>query len=248
MAMLNRIGSSALPRPATGVASAGAVGFDPDTARRAAELQGEANRRATMAEQERQQAAANAAEDRQRGIQQERDMAGAHRQNAVNVGGTASGEYGYAYPVDGGGGSRRAGGDEGGAGVGFGSFEALRQAAIPPQVAAPSYAEDRGVSDAAFGRAKDKAGLLALRRMADSRTHFAQRGISGGGGDARAIDAVLGDASSGLQDFALGQAQTESALARQATDRNYAGAVQQRGQDMSLTPTLLSLLRAGRAY
>lgn len=212
----------------------------------------QASQDAAHAAQVQQQTELNAAEDRARQIQQERDMAAAHRQNAVNVGGTASGEYGYAYPGGGGSGAgsgaSRASGGGGSASpapqaLDLSQLSSLKSQVAPPQVPPPSYAANNGVADQAFARAKDKAGLLALRRMADSRREFAQRGLSGGGGDARAMDSVLGDASSGLQDFALGQAQTEAGLARQATDRDYAGALQQRSQDISMIPTLLSLLR-----
>lgn len=244
--------SYAAPPASQGVAVPSPGGAPPDESA----ARQNAARAATESATRQRQTELNADEDRNRSIQQERERAWAHRQNAVNAGGTASGEYGYAYPAGGGGGASR--GNSGGASAPAPAYAeapfdasglaALRQQVMPPPVAAPSPVNNT-VSDQAFARAKDKSGLLALRRMADSRTAFAQRGMTGGGGEARAMDAVLGDASSGLQDFALGQAQTEATRGYQVADRDYAGALQQRGQDIGMTPTLLALLKAsGRAY
>lgn len=217
---------------------------------------------AANAAQKQQQDDLNKAEDRNRSIQKERDMAAANRQNAVNAGGTASGEYGYAYPVGGGGRGMEIGGGMFAApnprqapqpAQSSDSFDAsalasLRAQMQPPPVA-PIAPPNNGVADQAFARAKDKTGLLALRRLADSRAQFGQRGMTGSGVEAGVMDSILGDASSGLQDFALGQAQTEADRSYQVADRNYAGALQQRGQDISLTPILLDMLRrSGRAY
>lgn len=254
----------ALRRAAGGVSVGGAAPapggvavFDPDASRRAAEEEGARLARETAAVTAAKQAELNAAEDRNRQIQQERDMADAHRQNAVNAGGTSSGAYGYAYP-DGGGGGSSSGGSRAAAPqaapqaaspqIDFNQLASLK-AQVVPAYAQPPAAPDNGAGDLAFARAKDKAGLLALRRMSDSRAQFAQRGMTGGGNEARAMDSVLGDAAGGLTDVAIAQATQEAARGNAVSDRNFAAQIQQRGQDISLTPTLLSLLRsAGVAY
>lgn len=125
---------------------------------------------------------------------------------------------------------------------------ALKQAATPPPVAPPSYAADKGVSDTAFARAKDKAGLLALRRTADARTSAAQRGITDSGIERRATESILDDTVNNLTGVAETQAAQEADRGYQTIDRNYQGELQQRGQDISLMPTLLSLLNAQRRY
>jgi hypothetical protein len=115
----------------------------------------------------------------------------------------------------------------------------------PPGAAGdPSPAD--AASDMAFGRAKDRAGLLAASRMKGARSAMGGQSV---GQSARAVNDVLSDASSGLSDVATAQAVTQANRAAQVVDRNYAGALQKRGQNMSVAPSILALTRSsGRAY
>ncbi len=125
----------------------------------------------------------------------------------------------------------------------LGMLQQLKTAATPaPVVAAPE--RDNQAGELAFARAKDKAGMLAHSRMRGVRA------LAGAGGRYdKSVNSILGDASNELTNVALGQAQQEASRGADVVDRNYAGAIQQRGQDLSLVPTLLSLVRsAGRAY
>jgi len=88
-------------------------------------------------------------------------------------------------------------------------------------------------SDLAFARAKDKAGVIGSRAMEAARSS----------GDSRAIEGVISGTANKLTDVALGQAVDEAGRAHAVDDRNYAGTLQQRQQNLSLLPSMLSLLR-----
>lgn len=129
-----------------------------------------------------------------------------------------------------------------------GSIAALRSAAMPAAVPPPSYAVDKSIGDNAFARAKDKAGLLALQRSAGTRTAAMQHGTTGGGREIAGLDGILGDAADNLTGVATAQAENEARRGYEVENRNYAGALQQRGQEIGLMPSLLSLINAQRRY
>lgn len=128
------------------------------------------------------------------------------------------------------------------------AIAALKTAAMPAAVPPPSYVADKTVSDNAFARAKDTAGLLALQRTAGARTSAMQHGTTGGGREIAGLDSILGDTVDNLTGVATAQAEQEAQRGYEVANRNYAGAITQRGQEIGLTPSLLSLIAAQRRY
>ena len=91
-------------------------------------------------------------------------------------------------------------------------------------------------SDLAFGRAKDKVGLIAKSKMQAAQSS----------GDPRVASSVIEGAGDDLSDFATTQAMQEAQRAGQVEDRNVAHSLNVRQQNMSMLPSLLALLR--RSY
>ena len=91
-------------------------------------------------------------------------------------------------------------------------------------------------SDLAFARAKDKVGLIG----------GSQREAARSSGDPRAMARVINNAGTNLSDFATNQALQEARRAGEVEDRNVAASLTQRQQNLSLLPSMLSLL--SRAY
>jgi len=96
-----------------------------------------------------------------------------------------------------------------------------------------------GAQTAAFGAAKAKAGALGRSALGSLRSELAERGIIGGGTEARGLVDTLAGATNPLSDLnvaqqgeALGIAERNQALAAQQAATQYQGGIAQRGQDI----------------
>lgn len=108
---------------------------------------------------------------------------------------------------------------------------------------------------AAMGQAKDMtaAGVGAARRS--MLNNMAQRGISGSGIEAKQDMGIQLAGAGNLGEAWRDTAQQTAARQASVNDRNYAGNIQQRGQDiqaqqgrLQLLPSLLSLFRMSASY
>lgn len=160
---------------------------------------------------------------------------------------TSSGGAAPASLAASGGGVAGQSGAHGGINPGGGvSTGGLDTQAVQPKGAAADLSPAEQASELAFARAKDKAGLLAGARLKGARSALANSSL---GTQARGVNAILGDAASGLSDVATAQAISQAQRAADVEDRNYAGGLTRRGQNMGLAPSILALLRSsGRAY
>ena len=108
--------------------------------------------------------------------------------------------------------------------------------AVDPQVA----------RDAAFARAKDKIGQIQRGAITSLREGMAERGTLGGGLESGAMASLLGEGQEQLGDVVRDQTISDLDQQNRVADRNYAGDLTRRGQNLGLSQSLLSLL--GRAY
>jgi len=96
---------------------------------------------------------------------------------------------------------------------------------------------------AAFARAKDQAGKLARASLTSVAENVASRGISGSGIEALRSANAIGGAEESLQDLNTAQLMSDENRASNIDDRNYAGDLAKRGQDLNARQSYLSLLR-----
>jgi len=115
-----------------------------------------------------------------------------------------------------------------------------------------SEADTEAARTAAFARAKDRAANLARTSLMTLRASAAERGVNVAGGTNPALlseeSRTLAQASQPLTDLNRDQALTEADRANTVADRNFAGNLATRSQNMSLAPSLMSLLRVGGMY
>lgn len=207
-------------------------------------------------------------EDRNRAIQQERDMTHANQQMAANMGGAVSGEWGYVYPSgdgsDGGGGSRSSGGGGGSAPAAPAQrdpqLDALiagltqQQAPVPPPayVGPPQVPQAEGM----FAHAKDVSGRVGNKALDAFRNLMTKRGMSGSGMEAEGEANILGDVATQQSNAEYDQANLNNSRQWDANKLGYSGdmsqnalgyqgAITQRGQNQS---ALLQLLNMSNRY
>jgi hypothetical protein len=104
---------------------------------------------------------------------------------------------------------------------------------LPPREKPPSQADRTAQEAAAYGRAKDKIGLNAQAGLRAMQGLMASRGISGSGIEAALSQGVVGDAVGQLGEVGRDQAITGLKRDWDVEDRDWAGNIQQRGQDIS---------------
>lgn len=103
--------------------------------------------------------------------------------------------------------------------------------------------------DMAFARAKDREGIMGSRALSDLKGTMTQTGNAGGGLERGALGALYGGTMGNLNDVSLGQAEWEANRAANVEDRNYAGNLTKRGQNLGMIPSILGLAgNKGRAY
>ena len=99
-----------------------------------------------------------------------------------------------------------------------------------------------------FARAKDQAGQLASARLKDVRDTFSAHNLAGSGNEARAMNDLLTSTQTGLEGVATQNAIYDANRAAAVEDRNYAGDLTRRSQNLSTLPSMLGFLKSGRAY
>lgn len=104
---------------------------------------------------------------------------------------------------------------------------------LPPREKPPSQADRTAAEAAAYGRAKDQIGLNAAAGMRAMQGLMASRGISGSGIEAALSGGVVGSAVGQLGEVSRDQAITGLKRDWDVEDRDWAGNIQQRGQDIS---------------
>lgn len=104
---------------------------------------------------------------------------------------------------------------------------------LPPRELPPSQADRTAAEAAAYGRAKDRIGLNAQAGLRAMQGLMAARGISGSGIEAALSEGTVGAALGQLGEVARDQAITGLQRDWAVEDRDWAGNIQQRGQDIS---------------
>lgn len=102
----------------------------------------------------------------------------------------------------------------------------------PAPIVGPPRADRTAANDAAYGAAKAKIGLQNRASLNSLRNVMSERNISGSGIEAMADADVIGHGQSDLADVVLNQTGAGLARDQAVEDRDYAGGITQRGQDM----------------
>lgn len=110
-------------------------------------------------------------------------------------------------------------------------------------------ANEEAARAAAFGRAKDQAGQTALASLQALQNVMSQRGMRGSTVEGDATSEVILGGGNKVNEFTREQLMQDLNRAAEVSDRNYAGGIQMRGQDMSKFQSLLGLISStGGAY
>lgn len=105
-----------------------------------------------------------------------------------------------------------------------------------------NQAGEQAARDAAFARAKEKAGQTARASMAALDNIVAERGMMGSTVHAGKAGAIVGGAAGEIGEFLRDQAITESDRAAEVSDMDFMAQVSQRGQEMSRRQAMMGLL------
>lgn len=103
---------------------------------------------------------------------------------------------------------------------------------LPPRVAPPATADRRAAEDAAFGRAKDRIGQATQGLMRAIRGQVGARNIGGSSIEGNMISDALGQAYGQTGEVIRDQAIEGLRRDQTVEDRDYAGELTQRGQDI----------------
>ena len=101
---------------------------------------------------------------------------------------------------------------------------------------------EEAARNAAFARAKGRAGQTARASLDALREIQSSRGLLGGAKEAQGAESVIGEAAGGLGEFENEQLMLDLNRAGEIGNRNYAGALTRRGQDIEKRRSLLALL------
>lgn len=114
----------------------------------------------------------------------------------------------------------------------------------PPQVQGGGgpTGDETAARGAAFARAKEQAGSTAAASMKALQDVMAGRGLTGGSTESQGMAGILSGAAGGVNEFTRDQLMQDLNRSAQLADRNYQGAITQRGQDRALLPSLLGLI------
>ncbi len=99
--------------------------------------------------------------------------------------------------------------------------------------------------EAAFARAKDRAGLISKSAITGLRDNMAARGTLGSGMEGEQTANILSGAAGGLGDVNREQMIKEANSAQHIADQEYQGGITQRGQNIQAMQGLLAALRSG---
>ena len=112
----------------------------------------------------------------------------------------------------------------------------------------PSF-DENAARTAAFARAKEQAGSTALASLKALQDVMAESGKTGSSIEAQGISNILGGAGGAVNNFTRTQLIQDLNRAADIADRNQQNAITQRGQNLSLIPSLMGLITAtGGAY
>lgn len=131
-------------------------------------------------------------------------------------------------------------------------LDRLTTPAGAPPVGAPAgpTGDENAARAAAFARAKDMAGKTARSSLTALQEIMASRGEAGGGREFEGTQAILEGGQSRINEFGREQLMNDLNRAADISDRDYQGAITQRGQDLGQRQqslqALLSLL--GQIY
>ena len=112
----------------------------------------------------------------------------------------------------------------------------------------PIRAAELASQNAAFARAKDRAGLIARGSLESLQDTLAGRGMLGSGMEQRGYADIINKGQTELSDVVRQQAIDEADRAERRADTEYSGAITQRGQNIQQGQSMLSLLRQSRMY
>lgn len=123
-------------------------------------------------------------------------------------------------------------------------FAGLFQA--PAQVSSQMSGDESAARQAAFNRSKDQVGLTTRSALNSLRDAYA--GTGNIGGENQAITQLMSGGANQLGEVSREQLIQDLNRSSAIGDRNYQGAITQRGQDMSLAPSIFGLLTARGLY
>lgn len=104
---------------------------------------------------------------------------------------------------------------------------------------------EQAARDAAFGRAKEQAGMTAQASLKALEDVMGARGLHGSTIEGNLTGDVLTGGMHELNDLVRSQTISDNNRAGQISDRNFQGAITQRGQDMGYIQSLLGLIGSG---
>lgn len=127
----------------------------------------------------------------------------------------------------------------GGVSAGYTAFSGAAPTVQYPQVSMSPVPDASAAQSAAFSQAKSRAGAMGRSALESLRGELADRGILGGGTEARGIASQLAATVSPLSDLnvaqlheQLGIAERGQQLGAQQAAQQYQGGITQRGQDI----------------
>lgn len=109
-------------------------------------------------------------------------------------------------------------------------------------------ANEEAARSAAFSRAKDQRGQIALSQLKSLQDTMAGRGLQGSTIESGHLGDILAEAGGGLEDFSNEQAILDVNRAGAISDRDYQGNLVRRGQNLGLAPSLLGLVGQRALY
>lgn len=109
--------------------------------------------------------------------------------------------------------------------------------------------DENAARTAAFARAKEQAGQSALASVKALSDVMGERGLTGSSVEGNAMGEVIGGGASRINNYTRDQLGLDLNRAADIADNNQHNAIVQRGQDLSLIPSLMGLItRTGGAY
>lgn len=103
-------------------------------------------------------------------------------------------------------------------------------------------ADETAARGAAFARAKEQAGNTALSALRALQDFAAERGQTGSSMERQMIGDVVGGAAGDVNEFTREQLIQDLNRAADIADLQYQGGIAQRGQNLSMLPSLLGLI------
>ena len=115
----------------------------------------------------------------------------------------------------------------------------------------PSYGvtpNEEAARQAAFAREKDTLGQILRAAMTGLTNSISERGLVGSGFEGQGVRDIIAGGQGQLGNVAREQTIQDLGRAREVADRDYAGNLTRRGQDLAFKNALLGLINAGPIY